>query len=361
MLNNLWNSFVDVLIVIFMPLVCFYHTLCSDLFFNVAVENATGFEKAGNTLLAPLHYAFAGRVAVEQLDGSWKFVQRFDYTDFFWVKSAASAFSIIPGTIFGTILKSFSLLDQKTREKYASLSSSKLRPNLELYKSLGIAFSDKTEEQTSLGCQRRPGDELKLQAEKQALGEIATLFNEAKIVWWVDCGTCIGAYRYGGAIPWDHDVDVAVLLNDFDNVCHALKGLDPNKYIVQDWSSRTDPKSYLKVYVLETGNMIDIYHFKILPEKKQIQYLFALDTHMLFPEWFKIRERKFTKPVAFETVFPLKKMDFDGIEVFVPNDTKKYLQRCYGDDLAPVKIYDPITDNYEKDLGHPYWQLPYAH
>lgn len=66
-------------------------------------------------------------------------------------------------------------------------------------------------------------------------------------------------------------------------------------------------------------------------------------------------------PSAYETVFPLKKALFDGIEVYVPNQTKKYLQERYGENISPVKIYNEITGEYEKDLSHPYWQLPYVY
>jgi hypothetical protein len=362
MKNALWDLTVNALIVIFMPLVCFYHAVCANHFLNVAIENASGFEKAANVLLVPVHYTFAGRVAQKQEDGTWAFKQRFSYDDkFFWVKTIGSSFSLLPSAVFGSLAKIISLLDSETKEKFLSLDQTSFKSHIDRYKELGLEISEIAEKQMSLGFQRRPGDEKNLAVEKQALKDIVNLLNEAKIPWWADCGTCIGAYRYGGAIPWDHDIDIAVLIDDFDNIVHTLKQLDPNKYILQDWSSRSCPKSYLKIYVVESGNMIDIYHFKILPESKQLQYVFTLDSHMMFPEWFKVRERKFTRPVAFDTVFPLKKMDFDGIEVFVPNDTQKYLQRCYGENLNPVKVYIPVTNSYEKDLSHPYWQLPYAH
>ena len=66
-------------------------------------------------------------------------------------------------------------------------------------------------------------------------------------------------------------------------------------------------------------------------------------------------------PVSYETVFPLKKALFDGLEVFVPANPEKYLQRYYGENLAPAKIYSPVTGRYEKDLTHPYWQKSYVH
>lgn len=340
-------------------MVCSYFLLSADLFLNVSARDAKGLEWAGNLLLTPTQYLLAGREAIPREDGSWEFVQRFDYGQAFWIKTASSVIALPPSLILGSLVKGLSFLDRETQSRFHSLKQTRLQSHEKIYQDLGIR--EEAERQDSLGHVRRPGDEQVLQIEKKALADITHLLNQSKIPWWVDCGTCLGAYRYGGAIPWDQDVDIAVLQIDFENVLHVLNQLDRKKYLVQDWSSRDHPKSFIKVFIRESGTMIDIYHFAIAAEQRELHYIFSLESHLFFPEWFKIRERRFKAPVAFETVFPLKKMDFDGVEIFVPRDTKKYLQRCYGEDLAPAKIYDPITGLYEKDLSHPYWQRVYAH
>ena len=233
--------------------------------------------------------------------------------------------------------------------------------HLNEYASQGINLETHPEWMQAQGHHRRPGDENNLHHEKEALRQISELFDEAGIPWWIDCGTCLGAYRYGGVIPWDEDVDVAILRPDFDNAKRVLNKLSPTDYIVQDWSTREHPKSYLKVYVRKSRNFIDIYNFNILPESKQVKYVLALEHAFFWPDWVKIRESKFTVPVDFESVFPLKKALFDGLVVNVPCKTEKYLQRYYGENLAPVKIFDPQTNKYERDLSHPYWLRPFVH
>ena len=107
--------------------------------------------------------------------------------------------------------------------------------------------------------------------------------------------------------------------------------------------------------------MLDIFCFKIDLEKRELSSIFSLEESIFFPEWVKIRERRFSAPVPFDAVFPLKKASFDSIEVFVPNRTKEYLQRLYGENLDPAKIYNPSTGRFEKDPSHPYWEKPYVH
>ena len=43
-----------------------------------------------------------------------------------------------------------------------------------------------------------------------AFKDVVTLLEQHNIIYWVDFGTCLGAYRYGGVIPWDWDTDISI-------------------------------------------------------------------------------------------------------------------------------------------------------
>jgi hypothetical protein len=365
----MWDKFidflVDTLIFLFLPLVHMYHATTNDYLFNVSVENATGIEAVANTILIPYQNVFAGRKATLQENGEWHFEPRFPVDAQFWPKMALSYTTLPVSIIVGGLLKGLSFCSLKTRERYHSMRHfyrfESIVPKTDLYQTLGIAIDDHPQFYPSQNYQRRAGDEHHLQAEKQCLTQMIRLLNEAKIIWWLDCGSCLGAHRYGGIIPWDMDIDIAVLLPDFDNVLCALSRLDPQEYLVQDWSSRDKPKSFIKVFMRKTGTGIDVYHFGIDPKAQEVRYILSLENHTFFPEWWKIRERRFTVPTPFAHLFPLKRGLFDGIEVFLPHNPERYLQLRYGENLAPAKVFDPQTGSYEKDLTHPYWQRSFVH
>jgi hypothetical protein len=360
-----WDKLIVKLIYWGLPVVTLYHQVCENSFLNVAASDAEGLEKVGNTVLAPVQFLLGGKVAVQR-DGKYRLEQRFNYNEGLILKSVGAVVSFPLVLPLGSLVKGASYISDGTRRRHEKITkalySSEIHSHLKAYRALGLAVDESKERLETPLHKRRPGEELSLKLEKELLKNIVHLLKIHRIPFWVDCGTCLGAYRYGGVIPWDGDIDLAVLAPDFDNVMRVLsKGLDSQKYHVQDWSSRCRPKTYIRVYIRENRNYIDFYHFGIDPTTQTLASILSYENSAFMIESWKIREKRFTIPSAYETIFPLKKADFDGIEVYVPNQTKKYLQERYGENIGPVKIYNEATGEYEKDLSHPYWQLPYVY
>jgi hypothetical protein len=239
----MWDSFVKFVVYYGMPTVTAYHLVTGNVFLNTAAQDATGKKKAGNMVLTPVHYLMSGKTAFEDKEGNYVLKQHFDYNSNLAIKSTISAVSAPLSLPVGCLLKGLGFLSQETRMRHDRLvqaaSSHEVRNNLALYEKLGIDVMTHVEGPESLPEHVRiPGEENKLASEKGLLKEIARIFTENKIPFWLDCGTCLGAYRYGGTIPWDKDVDVSILMPDFQNAFNALKELDPEKYQVQDWSNR---------------------------------------------------------------------------------------------------------------------------
>jgi lipopolysaccharide cholinephosphotransferase len=53
------------------------------------------------------------------------------------------------------------------------------------------------------------------------------------INYWLVCGTLLGARRHGGFIPWDDDLDVAILQSDYNKLISVLKEELPEDLKIQ--------------------------------------------------------------------------------------------------------------------------------
>lgn len=60
-------------------------------------------------------------------------------------------------------------------------------------------------------------------AELQILADVAELCKINDIPWFALGGCCIGAFRHGGFIPWDDDIDICMLRADYDRFIETAK------------------------------------------------------------------------------------------------------------------------------------------
>lgn len=209
--------------------------------------------------------------------------------------------------------------------------------------------------------------------------------------YWLDGGTLIGAIRHNGFIPWDDDIDVAMLSDDYEKFIEIAQKELPNDVFLQ--TRKTDREYPLYITKLRDkystyeeqnvarlnchkGIFIDIFPMDYIrcpfmqrnlklflhgtnyselrsPIKSLIQRtigrinrkiisLLNLPVHQFFNKLFHAdyldasklayrMEINETFQFSKSYVFPLKEHVFEGYTFFIPNNYDAYLREYFGD------------------------------
>ena len=133
--------------------------------------------------------------------------------------------------------------------------------------------------------------------ELEMLIEVDRICRKCGIKYTLDGGTLIGAVRHKGFIPWDDDLDVTFIHEEYEKFYEACKTeLDTKRFFFQDY--RTDPnyrwgygklrrknteyiKSGQQMLKQRTGICIDVFDFEYLPDdekerKRHMQKMFCI-------------------------------------------------------------------------------------
>lgn len=199
------------------------------------------------------------------------------------------------------------------------------------------------------------------------------------IKYWLSSGSCLGAVRHSGFIPWDDDMDVEMLREDYLKLEKVFKETDQyvlqthknDKYYDIPFAKMRDKNSqvynslykykgvFIDVFVLENigktlsqisayFRRISLYFYEKTKKRKMFSPLFFVSKFLSFNVVYPICRllSKLSKTDCLrhtfgvgltdkirmkDEIFPLKEFDFEGINVSVPNDYDKYLTRLYGD------------------------------
>ncbi|MDO4443474.1 MAG: LicD family protein [Slackia sp.] len=77
---------------------------------------------------------------------------------------------------------------------------------------------------------------------------------EHGIAWFMDAGTALGAMRHGGFIPWDDDIDISMLRDDYDRFIEAARTGLPEGYSLQTFdNNEAFAGLFAKVYKEDTS------------------------------------------------------------------------------------------------------------
>lgn len=114
--------------------------------------------------------------------------------------------------------------------------------------------------------------------ELEMLKILDRIFEEHGLRYFIDGGTCLGAVRHKGFIPWDDDIDIAMPLDDYKRFRAIAASILPEGYSVHDCSNTPGcPLFWMKLYKdgtrflepgfeFEQGIFIDIFPFIVLDQ-----------------------------------------------------------------------------------------------
>lgn len=128
----------------------------------------------------------------------------------------------------------------------------------------------------------------------EMLTELDTICRRHGLTYYLACGTCLGAVREGGFIPWDHDIDVFMSIdtskqieqyqNEFsENVFISSRRTDSNNKTIKTVLENRDKKCRLKIgETVVKDNVrigLDIYPLYSCPNNKSLLIMMIWISH----------------------------------------------------------------------------------
>lgn len=235
----------------------------------------------------------------------------------------------------------------------------------------------------------------------RVLKQIVELLEQEGIQYFAIGGTALGAIRHQGFIPWDDDIDLAILRPDYDKFLQLQEKLDKNlllynfdvstdyplffskvydtslpyfcysdrKYAVPrnifidffPWDKITQPdllksklektdKKFRRLVFKKNGSLLDkckFYMYKVVYGFKNANDIYEEYNSLIRQHHDTSSETwgnvLFNDVLEHNDIFPLRQEKFEDMTIFVPRNCEKYLELKYGDYMTPPAEEDRVN------------------
>ena len=193
---------------------------------------------------------------------------------------------------------------------------------------------------------------------RKVLFDVVDFLDSEGIEYWLEGGTLLGIVRDNDLLPWDHDIDLSISVDDAIKFNQNIKKLNKKGYRV------TQRKVHKDIAAFKKGQYRIFKVKKFLPSILKILFSIA-HKHMIVADIFvKASDDKYTFWQAMEKIMRVDKkyyssyetVEYLGRKLKVPYDYKGYLTEKYGDWSVPIKNWSCgadektiVGDAYEKN------------
>ena len=180
--------------------------------------------------------------------------------------------------------------------------------------------------------------------------EFDRICRKYNLKYWCVGGTLIGAVRHQGWVPWDGDVDLAMVDSDYKKLQRIIQNNLPKGMWFQD--KTTDPN-----YTSDIGKIRDLNSNYVDSKNRLWHNGVQIDIFVFTKKGDMLTISKFNgdiRNIKYNMIFPVKEVIFENLKVYIPNNTKEFLINSWGS--YPPEL--PIIDKRKPHEGRISFKVP---